>query len=108
MTKAIALGDIRDVSLLGDRLLQAMYASMWGKRVPIGQIREINEHMNQLRAKEAHGTDPELKVLERWVRTGGLEPDLLREEAKRILHQDPASGLGYFYTALAEAALGKG
>lgn len=50
--------------------------------------------------------DPELKMLSLWVRTEGVQPGKLREEAKRLIDEDPTSGLGYFYMAFAETAQG--
>jgi len=50
--------------------------------------------------------DPELKMLSLWVRTEGIQPRKLREEAKRLIDEDPASGLGYFYMAFAETSQG--
>jgi len=50
--------------------------------------------------------DPDQQKLSLWIRTEGMRPEKLREEAGIMVKDRPNSGLGYFYLAFAEAGLG--
>lgn len=53
-----------------------------------------------------HSDDPEQSALRLWVRTEGMKPEKLHEEASQLVKDNPNSGLGYFYLAFAEAGMG--
>ena len=142
LSKGIPLSEIRDLSILGDKLMHGAFASMRGDESPVSEIRTIADRVNELnpniyatskisavgnlmdvlheptpegwtKARQAlekleqfQQNDPELNMLGLWVRTEGIQPAKLREEARRIIDENPQSGLGYFYMAFAESGLG--
>jgi len=87
-SKIAAVGDLMDA-------LSASSEESWDK------ARAALERLETF-----HSDDPEQSALRLWVRTEGMKPEKLREEASQLVKDNPNSGLGYFYLAFAEAGMG--
>lgn len=142
MTAGKPIAEIQDTAVLGDKLMNTLFASMRDEAVDPSRIRELAERVNELdptvystskiatvskvmdalsnpstdnwlKAKQAleklegmGHADPDLDNLGMWVRTEGAKPDLVADEAHRMIEKNPNGGLGYFYLAFAEGARG--
>lgn len=112
--EATAIPRLREVAARLNQINPGIYATT--KIVAIGQLTEAlavgtSEAWETARKAteklESFSTnDPELKTLGLWVRTEGLNPAKLYDEAQAMVKANPQSGLGYFYMAFAEAGLG--